>query len=39
MLQMQSAKFSRNKECLDVRRHDEEIEATPQMGILSRIRN
>ena len=36
MLRMQGAKFSRNKAYLDVRRHDEEIEVTPQMGYFER---
>jgi hypothetical protein len=36
MPQMQGARVSRNKEYLDVRCHDEEIEATQQMGYFQR---
>ena len=36
MLHMQDARFSRNEAYLSVRRSDEEIEATQQMGYLQR---
>ena len=36
MLQMQSAKFSWDRAYLDVRRHDEKIETTPQKEYFQR---